>query len=60
VSGVAPQRVAAGWFLGFVLLALIVFACLRGAGRIVVPMLLIGFAAYALHRFVRKVREPID
>ena len=54
-----PHRVAAGWLLGLLLLAFLVFAALRGAGRIAIPMLLLGLAGYALVRFVRKVREPL-
>lgn len=54
-----PQRVAGAWLLGLLLLAFLVFAALRGAGRIVIPLLLLGLAGYALVRFLRKVREPL-
>lgn len=55
-----PQRMAAGWFLGFVLVALLGFAWLRGAGRLALPLLGLGLAAYAIARFLRKLREPVD
>jgi len=54
------QRMAAGWFLGCVGFALLVFLWLRGAGRLLVPLLLLGGAVYAVHWFVKKVREPVD
>lgn len=50
---------AAGYFLGFAFVALIVFAWLRGAGRFLAPLLLLGLAAYGVAWFVRKVREPL-
>jgi hypothetical protein len=52
-------RIAAGYFLGFALVALVVFAWLRGAGRFLAPLLLVGLAAYGVLWFVRKVREPL-
>jgi hypothetical protein len=60
VTAVRVQRMAAGWFLGCVLFAAVVFAWLRGAGRVLVPLLLVGGLVYAAHWFVRKVREPVD
>lgn len=51
---------AAGWFLGCIAFAVVVFLWLRGAGRLLVPLLLLGGVAYAVHWFVRKVREPVD
>lgn len=53
------QRLAAGWFLGFVFVAFVVFAWLRGAGRLLIPLLLIGAVGYGIARFLRKVREPL-
>ncbi len=55
-----PQRLAAGYFLGCVFFAFVVFAWLRGAGRLMIPLLLAGLVGYGIVRFVRKVREPVD
>lgn len=54
------QRMAAGWFLGCIGVAFVLFALSRGAGRLLLPLLAIGGIAYALRRFVQKLREPID
>lgn len=54
------QRLAAGWFLGVILCAGAVFACLRGAGRFVLPLALLALLGYGVHRFVRIVRAPVD
>ena len=54
------QRMAAGWFLGCIAFAVVVFLWFLGAGRLLVPLLLLGGVAYAVHWFVRKVREPVD
>ncbi len=59
MSEVQPQRMAAGYFLGFLFIAFLVFAWMRGAGRFLIPLLLIGLVGYAVVRFVRKVREPL-
>jgi predicted PurR-regulated permease PerM len=50
---------AAGWFLGCIVVAFFVLAWLRGAGRFLIPLLLIGAIAYGLRRFVQKLREPL-
>ena len=60
MNAVRAQRMAAGYFLGFVFVAFCVFAWLRGAGRLLIPVLLIALLGYGLARFVRKVREPVD
>lgn len=60
MSASPGQRLAATWFLGCVAFAVVVFLWLRGAGRLLVPLLLIGGVAYAVNWFVRKVREPVD
>lgn len=54
------QRMAAGWFLGCIVVAFFVLAWLRGAGRFLIPLLVIGAIAYGLRRFVQKLREPVD
>lgn len=56
----AAQRIAAGWFLGILFAAVMVFAWLRGAGRIAIPLGLALLAAYAVTRFVRLLRAPVD
>jgi hypothetical protein len=56
----AGQRIAAGWFLGIVAVAILVFAWLRGAGRIAIPVGLALLAAYGVARFVRLLRAPVD
>jgi predicted PurR-regulated permease PerM len=53
------QRIAAAWLLGVLFLAFAVLAAMRGAGRVVIPLLLAVLAGYAAVRFVRKVREPL-
>lgn len=55
----APQRLAAGWFLGFVFAALVLFAALRGAGRIAIPVGLAVLAGYGVVRALRRVRAPL-
>lgn len=60
MSAAPGQRMAAGWFLGCIAFAMAVFLWLRGAGRMLGPLLLLGALAYAVHWFVRKVREPVD
>ena len=53
------QRMAAGWFLGCIGVAFVLFALSRGAGRMLLPLLAIGGIAYLLRRFVQKLREPL-
>ena len=40
--------------------AFLVFAWLRGAGRLLIPVLLIGGFAWFVHRLVRALRAPVD
>lgn len=56
---VPPRRTAAAWFLGAVFVALFVFAWLRGAGRVVLPLLLVGAIATVIVRAVRAVMRPL-
>jgi hypothetical protein len=58
VSG-RGQRLAAGWFLGAVFAAFVVFAWLRGLGRFLIPALLLAACGYGVMRVVRKIREPL-
>ena len=59
MSEVRPQRLAAGYFLGFVVAVFLVFAWLRGAGRLLIPLLLGGLVVVVITRVVRKIREPL-
>jgi uncharacterized membrane protein YkgB len=54
-----PPRIAAGYFLGACLLALFVFAWMRGAGRLILPLLLLLAAAVVIVRIVRAVKKPL-
>lgn len=56
---VPPRRIAAAWFLGAVFAALFVFAWLRGAGRVVLPLLLVAAIATVVVRAVRAVMRPL-
>jgi len=55
-----PQSLAGAYFLAFAFFALASLLWLKGLGRLVLPALLIGLVAYGVHRFIKKVREPID
>ncbi|MBM4063196.1 MAG: hypothetical protein FJ265_19180 [Planctomycetes bacterium] len=55
----AQPRLAAGYFLGFVFLALAVALWLRGLGRLLLPLLLVGGVAYVVVRVVRAIRAPL-
>lgn len=54
----SPQRIGAAWFLGCALLGLLIFAVLRGAGRLVLPALLAIGAGVLVVRAVRSVTGP--
>ncbi|HEX6810133.1 MAG TPA: hypothetical protein VF384_00795 [Planctomycetota bacterium] len=55
----SPQRLAAGYFLGFVAVALLVLLWLRGGGRFVLPLVVIGLVALLVTRIVRALRAPL-
>lgn len=55
----SPPRLAAGYFLGFVFFALAVALWLRGLGRLLLPLLLVGGVAYVVVRVVRAIRAPV-
>lgn len=59
MSDVRPQRLAAGYALGLLAIALVVAMWLRGVARFAVPVLLIALAGWLLARLLRKVREPL-
>jgi len=56
VSERRAHRIAAGWFLGAVAVAFLVLLWLRGAGRLLLPVLLIAGVGWAITRFLRAVR----
>ena len=53
------QRLAAGWFLGAVFFAFVLFAWLRGLGRFLIPVLLLAAFGYGIRAVIRKIREPL-
>lgn len=54
-----PKRLAAAWFLGIVFVALFLFAWLRGAGRVLLPVLLLLGVAVIVVRVIRAVLRPL-
>ncbi len=56
---VPPQRLAAGWFLGFAGVVFVVVLWLRGGGRLILPLLLVVGVMLVVLRVVRKIREPL-
>jgi hypothetical protein len=51
---------AAAWFLGLLTVAVVVFAWMRGMGRVVVPLLAIVGVVLVLSRAVKALRAPVD
>jgi hypothetical protein len=56
---VRPQRVAATWFLAAIGVAVLLLAWLRGAGRFLLPLALVGLVGFAVVRVVRAVTRPL-
>ncbi|MEZ6036167.1 MAG: hypothetical protein R3F29_01715 [Planctomycetota bacterium] len=56
----SAARLASVYVLGSLGFALVVLMLMRGAGRFLVPLLLIGGVAYVVNRVIKKIREPID
>lgn len=54
------RKLGSAYFLGFFVFALMVLLWMRGLGRLLIPVLLIGAALYGVSRVIRKVREPVD
>lgn len=54
-----PQRLAASYVLGALFVLVLVVAWLRGAGRLLIPLLLIAAAVAIVRRVVRKIKEPL-
>lgn len=55
-----PARTAAAWFLGLAAAAFFVLLWLRGAGRLLLPLLLALAAGALVVKFVRAVMRPVD
>jgi hypothetical protein len=53
------QRVGATYFVGFLIAVAAVFLWLRGAGRFLIPLLLVGIVVYGFMRVAKKIREPL-
>ncbi|MFK7739909.1 MAG: hypothetical protein AB8H80_06260 [Planctomycetota bacterium] len=58
--GVQHARIGSAYFLGFFALVFLLLLWLRGAGRFLIPLLLVGAVVYGIFAFIKKVREPID
>ena len=56
----SPQRLAAGYFLGFGAVVLAILLWMRGAGRLVLPLLAAGLIAVLVARIVRALRAPLQ
>ena len=54
-----PQRLAATWFLGLLFAAAFVFAWMRGAGRILLPVLIALAVGVVIVRVIRAVMRPL-
>ena len=48
------------YFLGFVFTGLGILLWLRGLGRLLLPLFLIGAAVYGVRRLLQLVRAPVD
>jgi hypothetical protein len=55
-----PQRIAAGYFLGFGAVVLVILLWLRGGGRFVLPLLAAGLIAVLVTRILRALRAPLE
>ncbi len=53
------QRIAAGYVLGILFVVAIGYALTRGAGRVLIPVLLIAGLLVLVNRIVRKIKEPL-
>jgi hypothetical protein len=58
----APRRgsIAAIYVLGIVFVGLVIALWLRGLGRVLIPVLLLGAVAYGLHRLVKAIKAPVE
>ena len=53
------SSLASGYFLAFCFFLLAMLFWLRGMGRLLLPAAMLGLVGYGIHRFIKKVREPI-
>ena len=54
------RSLGSAYFLGVVAVAFVILLWMRGLGRFLVPLLVIGGVVYAVYRFVKLVRAPVD
>jgi len=54
------RSLGSAWFLGVVCAAFAVLLWLRGLGRVLIPVALIGLVVFGVYRFVQLVRAPVD
>lgn len=54
------RSLGSAYFLGVVAVGFVILLWMRGLGRFLVPLLVIGGAVYAVYRFVKLVRAPVD
>ncbi|MCA8964060.1 MAG: hypothetical protein H6838_01505 [Planctomycetes bacterium] len=54
-----PQRLAASYVLTALFFVVVIVAWLRGAGRFLLPLLLLAGVAVLVRRVVRKIKEPL-
>jgi len=52
--------IGSAYFLGVVFVGFVILLWMRGLGRLLIPLLLIGGLAYALYRFVKLIRAPVE
>lgn len=54
------RSLGSAYFLGVVAVGFVILLWMRGLGRFLVPVLVIGGVVYAVYRFVKLVRAPVD
>tara|TARA_R110002072_G_scaffold174303_3_gene329395 strand:- start:91966 stop:92154 length:189 start_codon:yes stop_codon:yes gene_type:complete len=54
------NKLGSGYFLGFIFFLLAMLLWLRGMGRLLLPAAFLCLVGYGVHRFIKKVREPLD
>ena len=54
------RSLGSAWFLGAISAAFAVLLWLRGLGRVLIPVALIGLVVFGVYRFVQLVRAPVD
>lgn len=56
----SARSIGSAYFLGVVFVGFLILLWMRGLGRLMIPLLLIGAVCYALYRFVKLIRAPVD